>query len=193
MRLDFEYPLVLILLPVCAAVVFVVWRTSHTYMPPTRRRMSLGLRLGVVSLLVLALASPLVQLTADQLAVAVLLDRSDSVAPAARVDEESWLASALAAKSPADQVAVVSFGADATLERTLSTDSRPPRLSPTAVDGRRTDIAAAIRTGIASLPPGTARRIVLLSDGQENQDHADQAAGWGGGGGGGVVGVGFLF
>ena len=28
MRLDFEYPLVLILLPVCAAVVFILWRTS---------------------------------------------------------------------------------------------------------------------------------------------------------------------
>jgi Mg-chelatase subunit ChlD/uncharacterized membrane protein len=176
MRLDFEYPLVLTLLPVCAAVVFVVWRASRTYMPPTRRRISLGLRLAVVSLLVLALASPLMQLTADQLAVAVLLDRSDSIAPAARVDEESWLASALAAKSAADQVAVVSFGADATLERTLSTDASPPRLSPTAVDGRRTDIAAAIRTGIASLPPGTARRLVLLSDGQENQEQADQAA-----------------
>jgi Mg-chelatase subunit ChlD len=176
MRLDFEYPLVLILLPVCAAAVYLVWRVSRTYMPPTRRRMSFVLRLSVVSLLVLALASPLVQLTADQLAVAVLLDRSDSIAPATRVDEETWLASALAAKGAADQVAVVSFGADATLEQTLSTDNRPPRLSSTAVDGRRTDIAAAIRTGIASLPPGSARRIVLLSDGQENQDHADQAA-----------------
>src|ERR1700730_17010582 len=159
MRLDFEYPLVLILLPVCAAVVFFVWRTSRTYMPPTRRRVSLGLRLGVVSLLVLALASPLVQLTAHQLAVAVLLDRSDSVAPAARVDEESWLASALTAKGAQDQVAVVSFGADATLERTLSTDSRPPRLAPTAVARRRTDIAAAIRHGLARLPARTAPRI----------------------------------
>src|ERR1700694_228880 len=96
MRLDFEYPLVLILLPVCAAVVFVVWRASRTYMPPARRRISLGLRLAVVSLLVLAVASPLVQLTADQLAVAVLLDRSDSIAPTARVDEENWLAGGLA-------------------------------------------------------------------------------------------------
>src|SRR6202048_1316560 len=147
MRLDFEYPLVLILLPVCAAVIVVVGRASRTYMPPLRRRISLGLRLAVVSLLVLALASPLVQLTADQLAVAVLLDRSDSIAPTARVDEESWLASALAAKAPADQVAVVSFGADATLERTLSTDNRPPRLAPNAVDGRRTAAAARIAHG----------------------------------------------
>ena len=114
-------------------------------MPPTRRRISLGLRLTVVSLLVLALASPLIQLTADQLAVAVLLDRSDSVAPSARVDEEAWLASALAAKAPADQVAVVSFGADATLERNLSPDSRPPRLAPNAVDGRRLPIGLGSR------------------------------------------------
>src|SRR4030081_2012721 len=133
MRLDFEYPLVLILLPVCAAVIFVVWRASRTYMPPLRRRISLGLRLAVVSLLVLAVASPLVQLTADQLAVAVLLDRSDSIAPTARVEEEPWLARALGPKGAKARVAVVNLGADATLEPTLSPDSRPPRLAPTAV------------------------------------------------------------
>ncbi|MBV9173893.1 MAG: VWA domain-containing protein [Chloroflexi bacterium] len=176
MRLDFEYPLLLILVPVCAAGVFFIWRSSRTYMPPIRRRASLVLRVAVVSLLVLALASPMVQLTADQLAVSILLDRSDSIGPNARVDQENWLAKALASKGVSDQVSVVSFGADATVESALSTDNRPPRLSPNAVDGRRTDIAAAIRTGMASLPPGSARRMVILSDGQENQEQADQAA-----------------
>src|SRR5690242_17774613 len=111
MRLDFEYPLLLVLIPVCAAAVYVIWRYSRTYMPPIRRRASLILRLGVVTLFILALASPMVQLTADQLAVSVLLDRSDSVAPDARVSEENWLTKALASKSASDQVSVVSFGA----------------------------------------------------------------------------------
>src|SRR6202022_4495808 len=39
-----------------------------------------------------------------------------------------------------------------------------------------TDIAAAIRAGLAVLPPSAARRLVLLSDGQENQEKADTAA-----------------
>ena len=49
------------------------------------------------------------------------------------------------------------------------------RLAPESA-GTRTDIAAAIRAGVAALPPSAARRLVLLSDGQENLDHADPAA-----------------
>src|SRR5919202_2588611 len=40
----------------------------------------------------------------------------------------------------------------------------------------RTNIAAAIRAGVAALPPSSARRVVLLSDGRENLDHAEPAA-----------------
>src|SRR5205823_5970478 len=37
-------------------------------------------------------------------------------------------------------------------------------------------IAAAIRAGLAVLPPASARRLVLLTDGQENAEKADTAA-----------------
>src|SRR5688572_24273375 len=145
------------------------------YMPPIRRRASLILRIAVTSLLCLVLASPLIQVRADQLAVAVLLDRSDSISPLAREEQEQWLARALAAKGEADEVAVITFGEDPTVERALSDDARPPRLSP-ASTGTRTNIAAAIRSGVAALPPSAARRLVLLSDGQENLDQAEPAA-----------------
>ena len=44
------------------------------------------------------LAEPRVQLPANDLAVAFLLDRSDSVTPSMQADEERWLADALAHK-----------------------------------------------------------------------------------------------
>src|SRR6185437_7676251 len=99
MTIDFERPWLLVLVPASLAVVFFLWRTSLTYMPPVRRRASLVLRALVVSLLCLVLASPLIQLRADQLAVAVLLDHSDSISPVARDEQEQWLAKAMAAKS----------------------------------------------------------------------------------------------
>jgi Mg-chelatase subunit ChlD len=175
MTVDFERPLLLVLLPLCVGLVYVLWRTSRTYMPPVRRRVSLVLRVLVTALLCLVLASPTVQLRADQLAVAILLDRSDSVTPAARDEQDQWLARAMATKSPNDQVAVISFGQDATVERALSDDQHVPRLAP-ATGGTRTNIAAAIRAGVAALPPSSARRLVLLSDGRENLDHAEPAA-----------------
>jgi Ca-activated chloride channel homolog len=133
--------------------------------------------MAVVSLVVVALAGPLLQLRATSLAMAVLLDRSDSIPPAAQVDEEHWLASALANKASDDQVAVVTFAGDARVERPLSTDSTPPSLADAQdLHPERTDIAAAIRMGLASLPPGMARRLVLLTDGQENQEQVEEAA-----------------
>ena len=104
-------------------------------MPPVRRTASLVFRVAVVSLLCLVLASPTVQLRADQLAVAVLLDRSDSISPAARDEQEQWLAKALAAKGANDQVAVITFGEDATVERALS--GRPRATAPGARDRRQ--------------------------------------------------------
>jgi Mg-chelatase subunit ChlD len=177
LSLAFDRPLLLLLLPVCIGVVFALWRTSRVYMPPLRRRMSLVLRVMIVSLLVAVLAEPRVQLPANDLAVAFLLDRSDSITPAMQTDEEKWLADALSHKAQQDQAAVISFGGEPVVDRALSTEADPPRLSPPSnVDPSSTDIAAAVRAGLAVLPPASARRIVLVSDGQENQEKADTAA-----------------
>ena len=177
MSLAFDRPLVLLLIPVCVGLVFVLWRMSRIYMPPVRRRISLGLRATIVTLLVALLAEPTLQLPANDLAVAFLLDRSDSVTPAMQAQQEQWLADALQHKSQQDQAAVITFAGEPVVERALSTDSDPPRLSPSSnFNPSSTDIAAAIRAGLAVLPPSAARRLVLLSDGQENEEKADTAA-----------------
>src|SRR5262249_24901946 len=47
---------------------------------------------------------------------------------------------------------------------------------PRAVDGGYTDIAAALKLALASFPGGTGKRIVLLSDGNENLGSAEEQA-----------------
>src|SRR5438105_1458806 len=146
-------------------------------MPPLRRRVSLVIRVLVVTLLVAAIAEPRVQLPANDLAVAFLLDRSDSITPTMQADQERWLADAIQHKAQQDQAAVITFAGEPVVDRALSPDPDPPRLSPSSnVNPSATDIAAAIRAGLAVLPPTAARRLVLLSDGQENQEKADTAA-----------------
>jgi Mg-chelatase subunit ChlD len=175
--LSFDRPLLLLLLPACIGLVYLLWRTSRVYMPPLRRRASLVLRVLVVTLLVAAIAEPRIQLPANDLAVAFLLDRSDSITPSMQADQERWLADALQHKAQQDQAAVITFAGDPVVDRALSTEADPPRLSPSSnVDPSSTDIAAAVRAGLAVLPPTAARRLVLLSDGQENQEKADTAA-----------------
>jgi Mg-chelatase subunit ChlD len=175
--LSFERPLVLLLFPACIGLVWLVWRTSRVYMPPRRRTVLLVLRSTTAALLIAVLAEPRVQVSANDLTVAFLLDRSDSISPAAQVDEERWLADALRSKQPQDQAAVITFGGQPAIDRALSPEADPPRLSPSSnVDPSATDIAAALRAGVAVLPPSAARRVVLLSDGQENQEQVETAA-----------------
>ncbi len=177
MSLSFERPLVLLLVPAFVALVWMLWRTSRVYMPPIRRRVSLGLRVASITLLITVLAEPRLQVPANDLAVAFLLDRSDSITPAMQADQERWLADALRSKGSQDQAAVITFGGEPVLDRTLSVDADLPRLSPSSnVSPSATNIAAAIRAGVAVLPPTAARRLVLVSDGQENQEKADTAA-----------------
>ena len=177
MSLSFERPLVLLVAPLCAVVVWFLWRTTRVYMPPVRRHVLLVLRLAGVTALLLALSEPRVQLPADDLAVAFLVDRSDSITPAMQIEQERWLADALRSKRVQDQAAVITFGGEAVIDRALSPDAQPPRLSlSSAVEPSSTNIAAAIRTGMGVLPPAAARRLVLLSDGFENSDNAETAA-----------------
>src|SRR5262249_26432452 len=90
---------------------------------------------------------------------------------------ERWLADALQHKAQQDQAAVISFGGEPVVDQALSTAPDPPRLSPsTNLSPSSTDMAAAIRAGLAVLPPSSARRLVLLTDGQENHERADTAA-----------------
>lgn len=177
MTVSFEQPLLLVLLVPSLALVYALWHTSRVYLPPVRRYAALVLRTVAVSLLIVGISRPTIRLHANYLAVAVLLDRSDSITPAQRALQQAWVADALAHKSPTDQLAVISFAGEASLQRPLSADATPPVLADdSALHGARTDIARAIQLGLSVLPADAARRIVLISDGNENAGNAQQAA-----------------
>src|SRR5579884_819357 len=99
--------------PLVLALLALLWRASRAYLPPLRRNLLLALRLVGVSLVVLALAEPMLQLRANDLAEAILVDRSDSINATTRDAEDQWVAQALATKAPQDRVAVVTFAGDA--------------------------------------------------------------------------------
>ena len=161
----------LLLLPVFA----LLHRVSRSHLPTNRRRTALALRLAVVSLLVVAASGPRVVQSTDQLAVAFLVDSSDSVPPQVREQAVSWVRQALAAKSDRDRSVVIAFGEHAQIDRPLGNFNDLPGIT-SVVDGGHTNIAEAIRLGLASLPSGVARQIVLLSDGNENVEKSVEQA-----------------
>lgn len=161
----------LLLLPIFVLLNVV----SRSHLPADRRRLALAIRLLVVSLLVLGLSGPRVVQTTDSLAVAFLLDHSDSVSPDVRQQELTWINQALASMKDKDQAVIVAFGEHAQIERPLGKLHELAAVT-SVVAGGHTDIAEAIRLGLASLPVGSARQIVLLSDGNENVEKSLEQA-----------------
>jgi uncharacterized membrane protein len=175
--------LLLLLLPV------VVWLSFRSLagLGPVRRWLAIGLRCLLITFLALALAETHARHHNDSLTVIFLWDRSFSmpreIVDAKDVSEErlrKFINDAVALRGPRhaqDRAGVIVFGRQPRLE--LPPASVPELhyrkfLSP--VDETYTDIAAALKLALASFPEGTGKRIVLLSDGNQNLGNAEEQA-----------------
>jgi len=171
--MSFTNPNALLLLLLLPALAAIGWpRLAYR-----RRRdvASLLLRLLLATLLVLALAGARVHRSADKLAVVFLIDVSDSVSPTQQSAAVEYVRQAAATMGADDQAAVIVFGADALVEvpiterlELVQIGSDPVRLN--------TDLAEAMRLGLALFPADTAKRMVILSDGKPTVGDAEEVA-----------------
>jgi len=152
--------LLLALLPLTAAL----GRTRLRRLPGRRGVVALAARLLLLGLLVAALCGPEWRAEVGQVSTVFLVDASASVGADGQRTGMTWAMQANKAAGARDQAAVALFGAAPRLAVPLAhyADLRDPA---TTADGA-TDIGAALRMGLALLPPETTGRVVLLSDGQ---------------------------
>jgi uncharacterized membrane protein len=151
--------------------------------PNSHRRLSkqalfaLFVRCLLLTSVILALAGLQAVRVTHKLAVAFLIDASDSVGAEGRDKAEAFVREALRAMRAdgADQAAVVVFGADAAIERSMSFAHDLAPLG-TKIRSSATNVEGAIRLGLSLLPEGAAKRIVLLSDGKQTVGDGDSAA-----------------
>jgi uncharacterized membrane protein len=134
-------------------------------------RWALAVRGALVVVLCLTLLKPTLPRLVDRLNVVFLVDHSDSVSLAARERAYRFAAESVKHMKSGDRAGVVVFGEAAVVDQPLVT--RPTLERPKAdVSSRGTNIFQAIQLALASLPPGQANRIVMLSDGQQNAGNA---------------------
>ncbi|MDL1902451.1 VWA domain-containing protein [Anaerolineae bacterium CFX9] len=166
-------PLALILLLALPLAFYI----GFPRIPHRRQRdaASLILRLIILTCLILALAGVQVVRGADRLAVVFLVDMSDSVGVDSRPAQISYIRDALAAMRPDDQAAIIAFGADALVERPMSSVREFTAIRSTPVSGN-TDLEEAIGLALALFPSDAAKRIVILSDGIQTVGDAEAAA-----------------
>jgi uncharacterized membrane protein len=169
----FTAPLALVLLVSIPLVVLLGW--PRIAFRRGRDIASLMLRTLIILLLVLALAGTQVVRAAGKLAVVFLIDASDSVGQQAQEAQLEFLREALESMAPDDEVAIVVFGANALVERPMSStrEISPLRSTPNTSN---TDLEEAIGLGMALFPADAAKRMVILSDGQATVGDAEAAA-----------------
>jgi uncharacterized membrane protein len=138
-------------------------------------RVALALRGALVLVLATTLMKPTVPRWVDRLNVVFLLDQSDSVSLAAR--ERAWRFAAEAVKhmKSGDRAGVVLFGEEAVVDQPLAhrTVLDRPR---TQVGSRGTNLFQATQLALATLPPGQANRLVMLTDGRQTTGSAREGA-----------------
>jgi len=173
--LDLTQPGFLAILALLPLVVVLGVR-SLSSLGPVRRTLAIVLRCAVLVLLTATLSSPEWVRRTDDQTVVFALDQSESVPAALQRAALEFMHSAAAGMRPGkDRAAVVSFAGAPSIEQTPLAQLLIDRVGRPQMP-QRTNLAAALRHGLALAPADTARRLVVLSDGNETVGSAAEEA-----------------
>jgi uncharacterized membrane protein/Mg-chelatase subunit ChlD len=159
----------LVLLPV--VLVPLVWSSYRSLagLGSVRRALAILLRTTVITLIILALAELQSVWRSDRLATIFVLDVSSSIPHDQQKSAFDYVIGASAKRRKNDLAGLVVFGKEPRVEV-------PPAASElnligieSRIDQENTDIGAAVKLALATFPEDTARRLVVLSDGNENR------------------------
>jgi Ca-activated chloride channel family protein len=166
--ITFDHPLLLLLWPVLLALFWAVGRRSYAGLHPTTAQLALGTRAVVSLLLVFALAGLHTVKRSDTLTTIFVVDASKSISDTQFHAAQEYLNQALAGKKGTDEAGVIVFGRTPFLEDAPSTSLTTTDGLRRSVAGDATDLQAALQTAETAFGSGTGRKIVILSDGNEN-------------------------
>ncbi len=167
MNLQFTHPYYLLLLaPALAWVFWFTWK-SDVQVSPWRRWTAAALRVLVLTALVFAIAGLEMLRPIEGMNVFFLLDRSDSIPAAQQEAAREYVVKVAKQKKSRDKAGVIVFGSEASIEASPGSALDLQKIQA-VVGTERTDIAAAVRLGTAAFPETGQKRLVLLTDGNEN-------------------------
>lgn len=166
MDISFERPWFLLLLPVIIGLLIFSMRYMIAQNKKTRIS-QVVVRSILATALVLALAQVSVKWVGKEVTTIFLVDVSDSVREQ-REEVIQFVNDAVDDKGKYDYVGVIAFGSDTRVEQFISQDISFAEFQ-TDVNSEATDLEEAVNIALAEMPEDTAKRIVLITDGNENE------------------------
>ncbi len=174
MIFQFAHPYYLLaLIPALLWVFWFAWK-SDVQISAWRRWLALLVRVLVVVALILALAGIQWRKPVEGMNVFFVLDRSDSIPSGQQESAREYINRVCKQMKSVDQAGTIVFGSEASIETSPSRAMELTKIQA-VVGTERTDLAAAIRLGTAAFPENGQKRIVLLTDGNENVGDAMSA------------------
>ncbi|MHB8952507.1 MAG: VWA domain-containing protein [Pirellulaceae bacterium] len=172
-----EYLLLLLVVP----VLWVLSSRSLSALGRLRRILAIGLRTLVCVLIVLALAEMQLERISEKITVIYLLDQSESIPRAKRELMRNYVVQDVRQHRDVqrnDRAGVIVFAREAAIEVPPFDDDVPDIGSFEAFLERRdaTNLESALKLAAASFPEDTAKRIVIVTDGNENLGSANSVA-----------------
>jgi Mg-chelatase subunit ChlD len=153
----------LILIP----YIFYLSKKSLADLPPWRRWSAFGLRSTMILLLVLALSGFKLVWPVDRLCVIFALDASNSIPEGESTRASGFIREAMGQTRENDEAGVVVFGEEAYVEL-------PPKIEPelreiSSVPSKEyTNLESAVSVAMELFPAASQKRVVLMTDGNEN-------------------------
>lgn len=172
MRFTFDtyWPLVLVLL-----IPYIWWvqRRTLTDLSPKHLQLSGTVRSVTIALLAFALMQPVIYRSGTWISAVYLLDVSESVSPQAIQSSIQWIQDTNRDGHP-DHARFIPFAANSSVFEKAD-QLKDVQVANGAfrgsIDQSGTDIESAFDTAIRSFAPHHLKRLVLLSDGNENSGH----------------------
>jgi uncharacterized membrane protein len=166
----------LIVLPLVIPPLIYLSSRSLAGLGAIRRAMAILFRTTVIALIVLALAEVQAVRKNDRLTTMFLLDASQSIPRELQGPSLQYITEASRKRRKDDLAGVIVFGKGPRVE----TPPAPTEVNllgiESTIDPESTDLGAAIKLALATFPEDTARRIVILSDGNEDRGNAVEQA-----------------
>jgi len=171
---DFTRPRALVFLLLLIPIVYW-YKNSISDMPVLRRKAVFVIRVIIVVLIVFALSEFRIKLPRNELSVLFVVDSSLSIPPDNLEWARDYIKKQVKKLPKGDKVGVVIFGKSAMLEESLSRDPDISQFS-SIISPQYTDISRAIQLATAVFPESTVKRVVLISDGNENLGNSEHQA-----------------
>jgi Ca-activated chloride channel family protein len=162
----FDQPIFLFLL----LLLPVLWMWMRR--APGASSLCLALKCAAFAVLTIALADPWAPMRVEKLAIAMLVDTSASM-PRESLQRAQAMLRDLVRKDSGADLRLITFAEHPTLRavpRQVDKVSIPQGVDPK--EGMATDIEGALQLALSTFPAQGARRILLISDGNENRGHA---------------------